>query len=71
MSVHYTELTKRHKEALRRERVLALESDYYRLQLLLLDDDGRDVDSLVSQQAELERRILVHSSERPESPPAE
>lgn len=63
----YTELTDEHRETLRRERILALESDHYRTELLIAES-GNYV--LREQLAALERRIATYSA--PLSPePAE
>jgi hypothetical protein len=57
----YTLLVEDQRDQLKRERVLALEADYYRLVLLL--DEETDPDEAVrigTRLADLERRIAVH-----------
>lgn len=59
--MEYAELTDEHRKTLRRERVLALESDHFRTQLILAEG-GDENGGLLEKCAELERRIEVHTS---------
>lgn len=62
--MEYAELTAAHQEALRRERILALESDHYRT-LLLIGEVGPE-EPLQQQLAELEERIALYRDSTPE-----
>jgi hypothetical protein len=60
----YTHLTPNDFEGLRRERITTLEGEHYRLALLLREALSPDVASqLVTQQADIERRIKLHAPE--------
>ena len=64
----YAYLTDNDRETLRRQRILQLESDHYRLELLIAEtsDPGRCAE-LVSQQAVLQQAITVHCGESEEA----
>lgn len=64
----YAYLTDNDRETLRRQRILQLESDHYRLELLIAEtsDAGRCAE-LTAQQAVLEQAVAVHSGESEEA----
>ena len=63
-ALNYTHLTTNDFEGLRRERITTLEGEHYRLALLLREALSPDVASqLVTQQADIERRIKLHTPE--------
>jgi hypothetical protein len=63
-ALNYTHLTPNDFEGLRRERITTLEGEHYRLALLLREALSPDVASqLVTQQADIERRIKLHIPE--------
>lgn len=62
--MNYTHLTQNDFEGLRRERITTLEGEHYRLSLLLLETtDPGSAAHLVAQQADIERRIKLHTPE--------
>lgn len=58
--MEYVELTENGCETLRRERLLALEIDHYRLELLIREA-GPDTASFITQQADIGRRISLYA----------
>lgn len=47
------------RDRLRRERILQLEADYFRLQLVI-DEGGEQVDEMRNKQEDLRTRIDIH-----------
>ena len=61
--MEYTQLTSTDFAGLRRERIVALEAEHYRLGLLIDELSNGDARAqLLDQQADIERRVGVHSA---------
>lgn len=59
--MNYTELTPDHCQTLRRERILALESEHFRTRLKVAELRGDDPTELYAHMTDLERRISAHA----------
>jgi hypothetical protein len=65
--IEFIELTPEHREKLRRERLLALEADHYRIELLLAEEvEPKARGAFTEQLIEYRRRIDAHVG-RPET----
>lgn len=56
----YTELSETQQVVLERDRILQLEGEHYRIELLLREAPAEELAGLIAKQGELARRIELH-----------